>query len=134
MEYPLVLVHWLDHESNGGPEWEDLESQLEWAAELPPIGQTVGWIIWESEKHIVLVDTIMNSTETGTAHKILKDNIVFKTGATIMDERLAKLRDMLIDSTIEYLKEEISDKSINSARAVLKDLAPREDIELSKTS
>ncbi len=49
-----------------------------------------------------------------------------------MDERLAKLRDMLIDSTIEYLKEEISDKSINSARAVLKDLAPREDIELSE--
>tara|TARA_A100001015_G_C14982457_1_gene710063 strand:+ start:127 stop:333 length:207 start_codon:yes stop_codon:yes gene_type:complete len=50
----------------------------------------------------------------------------------MMDERLAKLRDMLIDSTIEYLKEEISDKSINSARAVLKDLAPREDIELSE--
>ena len=49
-----------------------------------------------------------------------------------MDERLAKLRDMLLDSTIEYLKEEISDKSINSARAVLKDLAPREDIELSE--
>ncbi|MAV39733.1 MAG: hypothetical protein CML12_04050 [Puniceicoccaceae bacterium] len=49
-----------------------------------------------------------------------------------MDERLAKLRDMLIDSTIEYLKEEVSDKSINSARAVLKDLAPREDIELSE--
>jgi len=49
-----------------------------------------------------------------------------------MDERLAKLRDMLIDSTIEYLKEEVSDKSINSARSVLKDLAPREDIELSE--
>ena len=78
MEYPLVLVHWLDHESNGGPEWEDLESQLEWAAELPPIGQTVGWIIWEGDKHIVLVDTIMNNQETGTAHKILKENIVFK--------------------------------------------------------
>ena len=49
----------------------------------------------------------------------------------MMDERLAKLRDMLIDSTIEYLKEEISDKSINSV-TVLKDLAPREDIELSE--
>lgn len=50
----------------------------------------------------------------------------------MMDERLSKLRDLLIDSTIDYLQEEINDKSINAARAVLKDLAPREDIELSE--
>lgn len=41
-----------------------------------------------------------------------------------MDERLSELRDLLIDSTIDYLKMEPSDKSINAARAVLKDLSP----------
>lgn len=49
-----------------------------------------------------------------------------------MDERLSKLRDLLIDSTIEYLQVEPSDKSINAARAVLKDLSPREDIEMNE--
>jgi hypothetical protein len=49
-----------------------------------------------------------------------------------MDDRLGKLRDLLIDSTINYLETELSDKSINAARAVLKDLSPREDIELSE--
>jgi len=39
---------------------------------------------------------------------------------------------LLIDATIEYLQEEPNDKSINAARAVLKDLAPREDVELSE--
>jgi|TARA_R100001440_G_scaffold11878_3_gene21023 hypothetical protein len=51
---------------------------------------------------------------------------------TTSDERLGKLRDLLIDSTIDYLQTEVSDKSINCARAVLKDLAPREDVELSE--
>jgi hypothetical protein len=49
-----------------------------------------------------------------------------------MDKRLSQLRDLLIDATIEYLQEEPNDKSINAARAVLKDLAPREDVELSE--
>ena len=49
-----------------------------------------------------------------------------------MDERLSELRDLLIDSTIDYLKMQPSDKSINAARAVLKDLSPREDIELNE--
>ncbi len=51
---------------------------------------------------------------------------------TTLDERLSKLKDLLIDSTIDYLETEVSDKSINAARAVLKDLAPREDVELSE--
>ena len=42
------------------------------------------------------------------------------------DPRLKNLRDLIIDSTIDYLKTEISDKSINAARSVLKDLSPRE--------
>ena len=49
-----------------------------------------------------------------------------------MDKRLSQLRDLLIDATIEYLQEEPNDKSINAARAVLKDLAPREDVELNE--
>ena len=49
-----------------------------------------------------------------------------------MDKRLSQLSDLLIDATIEYLQEEPNDKSINAARAVLKDLAPQEDVELSE--
>lgn len=78
MQLPLVYVEWLDHESNGGPGWEDMGAQLEWAQQSPPIGQTVGWIIWEGDKHIVLVDTLMSGESTGTAHKILLSNIVFR--------------------------------------------------------
>jgi len=48
------------------------------------------------------------------------------------DKRLGELRDLLIDSAINYLQMDLSDKSINAARAVLKDLAPREDVELSE--
>ncbi len=40
------------------------------------------------------------------------------------DPRLSKLKDLLIDTTIDYLQSEISDKSINAARSVLKDLSP----------
>lgn len=43
------------------------------------------------------------------------------------DRRLALLRDILIDSAIEYLRSEVSDKSINAARAVLKDLTAPDD-------
>ena len=45
------------------------------------------------------------------------------------DPRLSKLKDILIDSTIDYLQSEISDKSINAARSVLKDLSPSGNIE-----
>lgn len=76
--YPLVVIGWSDHQSNGGPGWETIESQLEWANETPPIVYTVGWIIFENEMQIVLVDTLLDETETGSAHKILKKNVVMR--------------------------------------------------------
>lgn len=45
------------------------------------------------------------------------------------DPRLIELKDKLIDSTLEYLAVELSDKSINAARAVLKDLSAKDAIE-----
>ena len=42
------------------------------------------------------------------------------------DPRMKELRELIIDSTIDFLKCEINEKSINAARAVLKDLSPRE--------
>lgn len=78
MDYPLVLVHWLDHETNGGPGWECLEEQLEWAEEPVAVGRTVGWIIYENETYIVLVDTFMDGGSVGAAHKIVKGDIIYR--------------------------------------------------------
>lgn len=75
-EYPIVEVYWLDHESNGGPGWEDLEEQLEWAARKPALGHSVGYKIYECSTHIVIVDTIMMEEQSGCANKIVKTDII----------------------------------------------------------
>lgn len=78
MDYPLVLLHWLDHETNGGPGWESLEDQLEWAQEPAAVGKTVGWIIHETETYLVVIDTFMDGGSVGAAHKIVKSNIILR--------------------------------------------------------
>ena len=78
MNYPMALVHWLDHETNGGPGWESLEDQLEWAEEPVAVGRTVGWIIYENDTYIVLVDTFMDGGSVGAAHKIVKGDIIYR--------------------------------------------------------
>ena len=75
-EYPIVEVWWLDHESNGGPGWEDLEEQLEWAMREPALGHSVGYKIFECASHIVIVDTIMMEEQSGTANKIVRSDIL----------------------------------------------------------
>jgi len=78
MKYPLVLLHWLDHETNGGPGWESFEDQLEWAEEPVAVGKTVGWIIFENEQYLVVVDTFMDGGSVGAAHKIVKSNLILR--------------------------------------------------------
>ena len=75
-QFPIVEVWWLDHESNGGPGWEDLADQMEWAAKKPALGHSVGYKIFDCPSHIVIVDTIMMGEQTGCANKIVKTDIV----------------------------------------------------------
>ena len=77
-QYKLTLVHWLDHETNGGPGWESLEEQIEWAQEPVAVGRTVGWVIYECDTYLVLVDTFMDGGSVGAAHKIVKGDIIFR--------------------------------------------------------
>ena len=75
-EYPIVEVYWLDHESNGGPGWEELEDQLEWAKAAPALGHSVGYLIYSCDTHIVIADTIMMESQTGCANKIVRTDII----------------------------------------------------------
>ena len=75
----LVLLHWLYHESIGGPGWETIQEQKEWAEEPVPVVKTVGWIIYETDQYLVIIDTVMSDHSlVGTAHKIIKSNIILR--------------------------------------------------------
>ena len=71
----IVQIIWTDHESNGGPGWEPVEDQKEWAEEDLPTAQTVGFLFHETPLYVVLTDTILGET-TSTCHKICKQNII----------------------------------------------------------
>lgn len=75
-KYPIVEVQWFDHESNGGPGWEELTEQLKWAAEPPAVATSVGYLIYSCPSYIVIADTIMMNEQCGCANKLLRSSII----------------------------------------------------------
>ena len=53
-----------------------LEEQLS-GSEPVAIDHTVGWVIYECDTYLVLVDT-MDGGSVGAAHKIVKGDIIFR--------------------------------------------------------
>lgn len=74
--FPIMQVWWLDHESMGGPGWQTISEVLEWAEEAPAVGVSVGYLVYEDDDKIVLVDVIMDGVLCGTANKILRQDII----------------------------------------------------------
>jgi hypothetical protein len=54
----IVKVIWIDAQSIGDCNWQDYNEIKELAKESPPIMQSVGFLIYESDTHLSIVDSI----------------------------------------------------------------------------
>tara|TARA_R100000655_G_scaffold71369_2_gene109754 strand:+ start:10159 stop:10401 length:243 start_codon:yes stop_codon:yes gene_type:complete len=54
----VVKINWIDAQSIGDCNWQDYSEIKELAKESPPIMQSVGFLIYECETHVSIVDSI----------------------------------------------------------------------------
>lgn len=79
MNYPLLLVSWLDHSSS--TEWKSLKEVSE---SQPYTCTTIGWLIHEDRKTIKLCNSLVKEDPdtVGGESLILKKNIVSREEIT----------------------------------------------------
>ena len=54
----IVKVIWVDAETVGDCNWQDIEEIKVIAKQNPPIMQTVGFVLHQSETHVSIVDSL----------------------------------------------------------------------------
>tara|TARA_R100000152_G_C6706657_1_gene135089 strand:+ start:258 stop:497 length:240 start_codon:yes stop_codon:yes gene_type:complete len=70
----IIKAIWVDAETVGDCNWQDFGEIKEMAKRNPPIMQTVGFVLYESESHISVVDSI-GEEDCGHLTKIPKSMI-----------------------------------------------------------
>ena len=64
-----IYVEWIDAASHGGTEWVPSEDTMEYIVKEPPIMKSVGWLLHNSGRFIVITDTI-GPEESSSVHSI----------------------------------------------------------------
>lgn len=73
----LEEVQWIDSGLNFANEWVDLDEIVHRAKEWNGVAMTVGYVAYEAEDRIVLVQTLdLSSPNAANAFLIYKENII----------------------------------------------------------
>jgi len=71
----FVWIKWKDAATHGGPEWVYAEDAMKYSNSSPPIMNTVGFVLNETEDFIAVTDTI-GPEETGSVNVIPRGMII----------------------------------------------------------
>ena len=71
----LVWIRWKDAATHGGPEWVYAEDAMKYCHSSPPIMNTIGFVLNETEEFIAVTDTV-GPEETGSVNVIPKGMII----------------------------------------------------------
>jgi hypothetical protein len=83
--YEIVEVVWVDAEELGDTGWNNLKSQLRDAKKPCPVMRSVGYLVYQSEKHVSILST-MGKDLASTLEKI-------PTGFIVEINKLEKVED-----------------------------------------
>lgn len=67
----LIWIEWIDAATHGGPEWVYAEDTMKYCMSAPPLMNTIGFILNDTEDFVALTDTI-GTDETGSVNVIPK--------------------------------------------------------------
>ena len=70
-----VWIRWKDAATHGGPEWVYAEDAMKYCQSSPPIMNTIGFVMNETDEYIAVTDTI-GPEETGSVNVIPKGMII----------------------------------------------------------
>jgi len=70
----IVLISWIDAETTGDTAWQNLEEIKNDATKPPPLMTTVGFLLYDCETHMAVVDTY-GPEDCSMMHRIPKEMI-----------------------------------------------------------
>ena len=53
----LIKIKWIDAETVGDCNWQDIEEIKEMSKKNPPVMESVGFVLYESDSHISIIDS-----------------------------------------------------------------------------
>jgi hypothetical protein len=53
-----IYIEWVDASTHGGPEWVSSEEAMEYISKETPVMRSIGWLLMNTGKSIVMTDTI----------------------------------------------------------------------------
>lgn len=71
----IVIIQWVDAQTNGGAEWLSHEEMLAAAKEKLPLMHSVGYLVFEDDDQYCVTSTL-GPNESSQVHKIPKRMVV----------------------------------------------------------
>ena len=81
LDYPLMMIGWVDAISRDEPKWDSIENTIEWATNDDYVTHQVGWVLRDDDEFVLMFDkkaTYDDDVIIAGAFKIPKPWIVYR--------------------------------------------------------